>query len=1552
VARPSGWDILGLDGDPTPGVVESVQALAKEFGDFAHDVESAYRSLNSFGSDTTALQWVGQTADAFKGQFGPLPGRLQKLYTSYSEASDALSAYAPQLQAAQSKADSALRQAQDANADLQRANTTANNAAADLKTAQQNHAATPNPQAVTDAQNAHNTAQTNLTNAKAHMADLTKQANDAYNDRITAAKTCAGALHNAQSDGIHNRSWWDHLGEDMANIGGEIANIANEIAPILDVLALATSWIPGVDVITAALAEADNIIALVGTGMQIAGDAMQGHWGDALMGVGMLGLQFVGGKAIEKVGGKLMDKYGGQLLEKIGSRGNKLACEGGDPVDVVSGRMLTSDTDLVLPGVLPLFLRRSYSSGYEVGRLFGPGWSSTLDIRLSVNAAGIHLTGDDAQVLHYPVPAAGQSVVPEHGSRWPLEWDREADEIRITTPATGLVMHFPVAHFAGEDGQIRDLMALTDRNGNRLDFLRDSQGNPTGVEHSGGYRVAIDTTATGGGLRVSRIRVLDGSDDGVTVRTFQYDEPGRLAGVVDSTGEPFRYEHDDADRITAWTDRLGYRYVYEYGEDGRVVRGTGDGGYLSATFVYDDDAQANTVTDSLGQPCVYRYDESGNVVAISDPLGNTLVTEYDARGLLIAGTDAIGRTTRREYDEHGNAVRMLRADGTEITGRFAGPAQPIQVTLPDGTAWHYTYDDRGNTATVTDPAGAASAFVYDDRGAVAESTDALGLTTRVTNDGAGLPVEVVDPAGAVTRIRRDAFGRIAEVHGADNEFVTTEFTVEGRPLRRTTSDDGTATWTYDLEQHVIEHVNGLGAVTRSEYGPFDKVVARTDAAGVRHAFTYDTELKLVRVTNPAGRTWDYDHDAAGNLTGERDFTGRVQRYAHDAVGQLTTRVNGAGQVVRLERNPMGQVVRQRADEGETVFAYDVAGRLLNAAGPGSTLAYTYDEAGRPVTETVDGRSTVFDYDAAGRRIGRITPSGAVSEWDFDSEVRRATLMLSGRELAFDFDGAGHETVRTVDGGARLTQEFDAAGRLAGQRIVGQQIAGGSAGGFAGDTAVAAPSVLFERSYSYRADGVPTAVGDSLRGTRRYQLDSAGRVTAVQAPAWTETYSYDTSGNVAQSIGTGGRSAGDDSPEAPAFDGPRIRRSGRTHYDYDAQGRTVRALRQTLSGQRREWHYSWDSDDRMTQVRLPDGTVWQYTYDPSGRRTGKTRLAADGTPAERVTFSWDGDRLVEQVTESPDGLRTALVWDYELGGGWRPVAQRRRSWAADAPQETIDEAFHTIVTDLVGTPTELVAPDGSIDWHTTTSLYGTPITTSSEHTADCPLRFPGQFYDAETGLHYNVQRYYDPERGSYLSPDPLGLAPAPNDQAYVANPMVESDPLGLLCMTALQQIKDRTDDLHGLLDVPYGQRENSVAIIRAMDKNGDIHHVVGWSGSGDLDPRIAAQIGKNGSLTNEIAADPFTGATQLENHAETTALNTIRDRGWTPLGGAANRPVCPWCQNSIVHTPFDAKVGTATLVGPAKRTAFTPPVGKMVQTNQKLATGKSGGWLYGQSMFTW
>ncbi|MBS2552522.1 hypothetical protein KGQ19_37275 [Catenulispora sp. NL8] len=1378
MARPTGWDILGLDGDPTPGVVESVQALAKQFGDFAHDVESAYRSLNSFGSDATAMQWVGQTADAFKANYGPLPGRLQKLYTSYSEASDALSAYAPQLQAAQSKADSALRQAQDANADMQRATTNANSAAADLKTAQQNHAANPNPQAVTDAQTAHDTAQTNLNNAKARMAALTTQANQAHDDRIAAAKTCAKALGHAQADGIHNKSWWQHLGEDLSEWGGKIAEIAGDLAPFLDVLALATSWIPGVDVITAALAEADDIIALVGTGMQIAGDGMQGHWGDALLAAGMLGATYLGGRALEGVGGKLLgklgDKFGKDAEGEAGALGaaeHPGGVEGctkaGDPVDVVSGQMIAGDTDLALPGILPLVLRRVYASGSSTGRLFGPGWSSTLDQRLSVNAAGIHFVGDDAQTLHYPVPAAGEEVLPVLGKRWPLVWDREADEIRIVDRADGRTLHFAVVHHSEELGQIRDLTSISDRNGNRIEVLRDTQGTPTTVLHSGGYQVAVQTAAHGDGVRVTGVSLVAGGEGGdeIPVRSYAYDDAGRLTDITDSRGAVQRFEYDGQSRITASIDRLGFGYAYEYDARGRVARGIGDGGYLSADFAYDTATRVTAVTDSLGNVTEYHYDESRNVTALIDAEGRTLRFEQDRFGRLLAGTDQVGNTTRYEIDEQGDVVVIERPDGSTVSVEYNEFGQETLIGLPDGTRWHRSYDERGNLIAETDPLGARTTYEIDEHGAISAVVDALGHRTTYTTDAHGLPLTTVYPDGAAEHVVRDTFGRSVSFTNVQGQTSNVVRDTEGGLVAQTLADGTTQTWERDAAGNVVSHSDAAGNLFRFEIGPFQRLVAQIRPDGARYGFAYDTELRMTSVTGPGNVTWDYQYGPAAAVPiAESDFDGVTTGYRYDAAGRLLVKTRGnAAQSIAYDYDALGRVTRQTTGEGAvTEFAYDPLGRVMAARSDAATVEFTRDPLGRVVAESVDGRVTRNEYDALGRRIRRTTPTGLVSTWTFDAAHRARSLASDAGVMAFEYDAVGHETARRLGGGGAVAQAWDAAGRLTDQTVHAADP----------NAPESVPGLTQRRQYTYRPDGYPVAIADLLRGERRITNDSVGRVTAVEGGPSPERYAYDSLGNL---VSANYPAPDDDAAGARDFRGTLPRAAGRVSYEHDERGRLVRVIRRTLDGRRRQWTYSWDADDRLVTASTPDDEVWHYRYDPLGRRIGKQRLDAAGVTVGEVLFSWDGDKLAERATQEPGHVVKILTWDWQPGQD-RCAAQTIRV-LSDGGQ-VISQSQYAVVGDTAGTPRELVAEDGQIAWQARATLWGVR-SAGPEDEVTCPLGFPGQYHDAETGLEYNHFRYYDPETARYVSPDPLGLEAAPNNHAYVPNPLSWIDPLGLV-----------------------------------------------------------------------------------------------------------------------------------------------------------------------------
>ncbi|MFL6120882.1 RHS repeat-associated core domain-containing protein [Actinophytocola sp.] len=1045
---------------------------------------------------------------------------------------------------------------------------------------------------------------------------------------------------------------------------------------------------------------------------------------------------------------------GGQKSE--GNRGTD--ARGGDPVDAVSGQMITSATDVDLPGLLPLVLRRAYASGYRGGRLHGPGWSSTLDQRLEVGADAVGYFGDDAQVLLYREPSG--ATLPVAGARWPLTWDADTDTYRVEDPGTGLVRHFG-PHPAGYS--TRPITALTDRNGNRVDYRYDEEGYPTEVVHPG-YRVAVTTAVTSGGVRVTGLRLLPAHAADVTLAEYRYDDRGRLTEVVDTAGRPYRYEVDDADRVTGWVDRADHRYRYHYDAAGRVVRGEGDGDYLTADFHYDPAARTTTVTDSLGGRTVYHYDENQHLTKVVDPLGNTELTEYDDYHHLVSHTDPLGATTRYTRDADGNPTHIERPDGTTVHATYDESGRPVEITGPDGGRWRYVYDERGNLTAEVDPAGAVTSYGYGEHGEPRLIVDALGHATTVTTNAAGLATSVADAGGRAVTYTLDERGRVVAVTDPLGAVTTTEWGPADEPVRRTHPDGTSETWRYDGNGDLVEQTGRTGFVTRFEVGPFHLVTARTDPDGARHTFTHDTELRLTEVVNPQGLRWQYTYDLAGRLVGEQDFNGRAVAYAHDAAGRLTSLTDSAGQTVEVTHDELGRITAQRGEGLHATFGYDRAGRLVSADNADAEVRLTRDPMGRVLTETVNGRTLTATYDPIGRRLSRTTPAGHTSTWQYDSTGRPTRLTSAALPITFEYNAANQETRRWLGPRVALTSTWDGTGRLAARRLVGADGTG-------------AGRVLHSRAWTYRADGVPVSIADSAAGVARFDLDPIGRVTTVRAEGWTEHYAYDLTGNITFAADT---RAGDSPVAGPReATGTLLRRAGRTHFDHDTQGRLVRKLRTTPSGTRQVWHYRYGVGDRLVEAVNPAGHRWRYRYDALGRRIAKQRVGDDGGLVEETRFAWDGEILVEQ--EQVDaGVVTATSWDYEPGA-WAPVSQDRRTFHADAPQHVIGRQFHAIVTDLVGAPTELITQDGRVDWRRQADLWGNHYRTAASGT-NCLLRFPGQYHDHETGLDYNAHRYYDPETGRYTTPDPLGLDPAPNNHGYVTNPLAYLDPLGLISDT--------------------------------------------------------------------------------------------------------------------------------------------------------------------------
>ncbi|MFD9465015.1 DUF6531 domain-containing protein, partial [Streptomyces sp. NPDC060027] len=1175
--------------------------------------------------------------------------------------------------------------------------------------------------------------------------------------------------------GIRNRKWWEEVGDWFSDNWDTIVTVCKVVVAVLGIIAMIIGGpILGAIVLIAALVVLADTLNKYAKGQASLWDVAFAAL-DCIP--GMKGITTLGGLAKGLKGGMaaLKGLKGGLKGMALAARGLGRSARGaiadgakgaysrlkskikgcGDPVDVATGQMFLAETDVALPAALPLAFTRRVASGYRTGWWFGPSWASTIDQRLEVDDDGIVFVTEDGMLLAYPHPAgSGTPVLPETGPRWLLTLQDDGG-YRVDDPVTGHARHFALP----ADG-IAPLTRIVDRNDNTITFEYDERGIPLAIQHSGGYHL---TLAVDDG-RVTGLSLAGGNDDGsdAVVKRYGYTD-GNLTHIINSSGLPQKFSYDDRLRITDWTDRNHSRYAYTYDEYDRCLTQGGDAGHVSGTFAYDGtdpvwpDCRITTHTTAEGEVSRFVINDNSQVIAEIDPLGHANRTTYDEHHHVQSRTDPLGNTTTYTHNALGRPTEIRQPDGSALVVEYDASALPVRLVQPDGAVWGHTYDQRGNPVRLSHPNGAVTHFTYDDRGNLSSVTDPAGATTRVRCGPAGLRVETVSALGDRTTRAHDPFGRLSSSTDPLGHTTRLWWTTEGGIARVLGPDGSEETWTYDGEGNCTAHTDAGGARTTFEYTHFDLLRSQTGPDGSRHEFAYDASLRLTQVTNPLGLTWHYTYDPAGRLTAETDFDEQRISYERDAAGRLGLRVNPAGQSVRYAYDAVGRLLSKAADGEVTSYAYDRAGRLVHASGPGCDLDWERDLTGRITVERINGRILSSVHDFLGRRVERVTPSGARASYAYDAIGRIASLRTSGHSVDFTHDAAGQETGRLIGGSVSIGQTWNVAGGPLEQLVT------------------AAGNQLQKRSYDYRADHHLVRVEDALEGAMNLDVDAEGRISGLQGASWVENYSYDAAGQVTAASWPGNRMANESEGER-LLSGTQLERAGSTRYQYDSAGRVVVRRKTRLSRKPEVWRYTWDAEDRLTSVITPDGTVWRYLYDPLGRRISKQRLGGDGrVVVERTDFTWDGPILAEQTTVAL-GLPhpVTLTWDHQ---GHRPVAQTERL-TDPGTQEEIDSRFFAIVTDLIGTPTELVDEQGVVAWRARRTVWG--ITAwPKESQAYTPLRFPGQYHDPETGLHYNYQRHYDPETARYTSLDPLGLAPAPDPYGYVTNPLRQFDPFGLM-----------------------------------------------------------------------------------------------------------------------------------------------------------------------------
>jgi RHS repeat-associated protein len=421
------------------------------------------------------------------------------------------------------------------------------------------------------------------------------------------------------------------------------------------------------------------------------------------------------------------------------------------------------------------------------------------------------------------------------------------------------------------------------------------------------------------------------------------------------------------------------------------------------------------------------------------------------------------------------------------------------------------------------------------------------------------------------------------------------------------------------------------------------------------------------------------------------------------------------------------------------FTYDAGtygkGRRTGASDANHSMGWVYDAVGR-VTSKSQTVGTVAKTVGYGYTNGNLTslttPSGQVVVYGYNSNGQVTSITVNGTTLlsSVSYEPFGPIKGWTWGNGTAMSRTFDTDGKVT------AIASGGSNKTYAFDDA-------------FRITGITDTVTSA--NSYAYGFDSLDRLTSAVKTGTTRGWTYDANGNRLSETGA--------SPSTYTISSSNNRVSSiagavsRT-YTYDAAGNTLTYSNITAT---------YNNRGRMKTLKKGSTTA-NFTYNALGELVKRT----GGTPGT-VHYVYDEAGHLLGEYNSTGALIQETVW---LGD--TPVATLR-------PGTPVGVFY--VHTDHLNTPRKITRPsDNAARWTWESDPFGSALPNenpASLGTFKYNLRFPGQLYDAHTGLNYNYFRDYDAATGRYIQSDPIGLAGGINGYGYVdGRPISSIDPLGL------------------------------------------------------------------------------------------------------------------------------------------------------------------------------